>query len=117
LPAISPDPAHVVQVLLQLHSAQVQEGILAYWATGGLRVFLVEYSREFMLAIAAVMEEGDGSLPSHYLELPAELRAKWDMLWAAMANVMQLVREVSLSGESFASQAGSLMFLVISPHL
>jgi hypothetical protein len=90
-------------------------------------VFLVEYSREFMLAIAAVMEEvvkrfvdgheGDGSLPSHYLELPAELRAKWDMLWAAMANVMQLVREVSLSGESFASQAGSLMFLVISPHL
>jgi hypothetical protein len=108
LPAANPDPAHVVQVLLQQHAAQVHEGILVYWATGGLRAFLVEYSREFMAAIAAVMEEvcerfidgheGDQSLPSRYRELPPELQAKWDMLWAAMKRVMQRVRELPLSG-------------------
>jgi hypothetical protein len=100
----------VVLVLLQLHAAQVHEGILVFWATGGSCVFLVEYNWEFALAIAAVMEEvfkcfidgheGDQSLPSCYRELPADLQAKWDMLGATVTNAMQRVQELPLSGAS-----------------
>jgi hypothetical protein len=52
-----PEPAHLAQVLLQLHATGAPKGLLGYWSRCSLTVFEVQPSPSFVAAAAAFLAE------------------------------------------------------------
>ena len=96
------DPAHLMQIQVQLHATGAEYGLLVSWSRARLAVFKVPYCHEFMVALARQMAvvvrkyiepEAAPPLPQRFADLSPELQklmtATYEKLGTVIASITQ----------------------------
>lgn len=104
------DPAHILQVQMQMHATGAEKAYIAYWSRTGLSLFCVAYSADFMLAAVHVLQivlqqfvYGDLDMAGDVLQLCSmhelhDLRDKWVAMYNHLAAALHATKPLEIPG-------------------